>query len=443
MSCSEWKEHLVGRIYQEIDAHEDARLAAHLPGCAACTAELEELERTRRTLRESLPEVPLAPRVVLLAPRASRLPLLAVAASLAGIGLLSGLAVSWSWQARGAALSLARSASGSPVQQTALPASGPSEEDVQRWVDARIDKLLEERTTHQASGSAPARSSPYPVTKPEVDAMLTRMERKLDRGRSDLRYRSASGGRRARTGFQLGETQRAISIWRSRTIEDQRAVGPGGWCSRAAGRRRARRPEERLEAAARRNARPRPRHLPAPSGPFPVVGDGAGPDARSILPRDARPGSEASSCAPLARAARVRAGGGRLSEPRVARSTAPTRAPTNRLATPAPPGAPASRSRADDPSLSLPRRIRPETARRRRGADAATRPRPRRPPRPRSARSVPGRIPARAAAPVRPDDPESADLAVRQADPIVVVVKDGRSAPPPPVSRSTTPRSGL
>lgn len=213
MRCEDFREDLIDRIYGEQEPEGRERLSTHLSECSACTEELQALERTRGILQRSLPDVPSAPRVVLLQPRASRIPMLAVAASLAGVGLLSGLAAAWAWQARGAAETLAQSA-GRAAPVRALPASDSvSREEMERWFDARLAQVLEDRgarpaapRTEQASGSSRT------LTKPEVDALLARMERKLDRDRSaDVQYLLGEmAAVEARTGLQLGETQQAI-----------------------------------------------------------------------------------------------------------------------------------------------------------------------------------------------------------------------------------------
>jgi len=83
MSCNEWNEQWVARLYGELDAGEERRLDQHVAGCAACSAKLEELERTRVLLREGTPAVPPAPRAVVLRSSAWRHPAWGFAAGLA------------------------------------------------------------------------------------------------------------------------------------------------------------------------------------------------------------------------------------------------------------------------------------------------------------------------------------------------------------------------
>ena len=194
MSCTEWNEHLIGSLYGDLKPDEEERFSSHLSGCEPCRRELEILAGTRRFLRESSGAVPAAPRVVVLASRPNRIPLVAMAASLATIGLLAGLAFAWSWQARGALLST--EATGSRPSTVAPAGYLPNREELERWLDARC-ALTEKRLPSEP-----------PVTKPEVEALLARAERKLDRGRAaDLSYLlDEMAAIKART----GETQQAL-----------------------------------------------------------------------------------------------------------------------------------------------------------------------------------------------------------------------------------------
>ncbi|MGH9390211.1 MAG: anti-sigma factor family protein [Vicinamibacteria bacterium] len=202
MSCTEWKEHLIGSLYGDQNPEEEERFSAHLSGCEPCKRELALLADARRLLGESHGAIPAAPRVVILASRPSRIPLLAIAASLAAIGLLAGLSIAWSWQAREAVLA---------QSSTALPArAAPDRDELERWFDERfalLEKRLGERIAREDS-SPVVSPSERPMTKPEVEALLARAERKLDRGRAaDLLYLlDEMAAIKART----GETQQAI-----------------------------------------------------------------------------------------------------------------------------------------------------------------------------------------------------------------------------------------
>ena len=206
MPCTEWKELLVARLYDDLEDEENARLSRHLTLCVECTRELDDLAGTRETLRTSAPSVPATPRVVLLTPPPSRLSFLAIAASLAGMGLLSGFAAAWSWQARE---NVARIASTERVEP-APAIRAVSREEMENWLDARLARLhAESIRSSPAQGRGPL---DRPLTKPEVEALLTRMERRIDRGRvADIDYLLREmAAAEARTGLQLGETQNAL-----------------------------------------------------------------------------------------------------------------------------------------------------------------------------------------------------------------------------------------
>src|SRR5580765_4592048 len=89
MSCTTWKESLIGRLYGEIDAADDAALDVHLASCASCRETLDELRSVRTLLRENEPVIPRSPRVVVLRDRARFRPAL-LAASLLGAAVLAG-----------------------------------------------------------------------------------------------------------------------------------------------------------------------------------------------------------------------------------------------------------------------------------------------------------------------------------------------------------------
>jgi len=72
MSCESWNERLVARLYGESDPREDAAVERHLSECARCRDEIAGLERARAALLAAPPEVPAAPRVVVLGRKPTR-----------------------------------------------------------------------------------------------------------------------------------------------------------------------------------------------------------------------------------------------------------------------------------------------------------------------------------------------------------------------------------
>src|SRR5258708_21373030 len=89
MFCTAWNDSLTERLYGEIEAENDAAFTAHLDSCASCRETLDEFRRVRTLLREDEPNIPRAPRVVVLRDRARFRPAL-LAASLLGAAVLAG-----------------------------------------------------------------------------------------------------------------------------------------------------------------------------------------------------------------------------------------------------------------------------------------------------------------------------------------------------------------
>lgn len=208
MSCAGWEERIVADLYEEIEPADREALERHLAACPECRRDREELTVARGALADARPAVPAAPRVVVVAQRASRAASMAVAASLAAVGLVAGVSLSWSWQARTAAERVARSASEPPAGPGSATAATA---DIEAWVDGRIARALEERGIRPDAATA-SRPPASTVTRPEVEALLARMEKKLDRGRThDVHYLlDEMAGVEARTGLRLGQTQEAI-----------------------------------------------------------------------------------------------------------------------------------------------------------------------------------------------------------------------------------------
>jgi hypothetical protein len=69
MACKHWNDEWVAHLYGELDPGAERAMTAHLEGCEACRATIEGLERSRRMLAGAAPEVPSAPRVIVLRPR--------------------------------------------------------------------------------------------------------------------------------------------------------------------------------------------------------------------------------------------------------------------------------------------------------------------------------------------------------------------------------------
>src|SRR5262245_30824951 len=104
MSCPNWNERLIERLYGEIAPEDDRVLSEHLDACAAWRSTLREFESVGSVLREDAVEIPRVPRVVVLRSRARFRPAL-LAASVLAAAVLGGAAAGAGYAAgrRGAA----------------------------------------------------------------------------------------------------------------------------------------------------------------------------------------------------------------------------------------------------------------------------------------------------------------------------------------------------
>jgi hypothetical protein len=212
MFCHGYEERAIEMLYGELDPLDEQRFEAHVAGCEACRRELEELGRVRTALQSAAPDVPVAPRVVILSAPPRRLPTWALAAGVAGIGLLAGLALSWSWQARATAATLAADlATHRPDASATAPALPASIEGI---IDQRVrDQVASYLAAHQTNVQTPKVIDANEfLTAADFDARLTRFDRKLDRERaSDLQYLlDQLANIEARTTARFGETEQAL-----------------------------------------------------------------------------------------------------------------------------------------------------------------------------------------------------------------------------------------
>jgi anti-sigma factor RsiW len=202
MSCTTWNDSLIGRLYGEIEAEDDAALTAHLAACASCRETLDEFQRVRTVLRDDEPDTPRVPRVVVLRDRSRFRPAL-LAASLFGAVALAGAGAG-----AGYALGLghaplpARAAEASP----ATPGVS-TEELVRREVDRRIAALQDSRkTATDDTAREPG------VSSPELRSELAKFERRLNGARAaDLDYvLNEIAASEVRIGTRLGQTNQAL-----------------------------------------------------------------------------------------------------------------------------------------------------------------------------------------------------------------------------------------
>ena len=210
MSCTTWKESLIGRLYGEIEADDDTALDVHLASCASCRETLDELRSVRTLLRENEPVTPRAPRVLVLRDRTRFRPAL-LAASLLGTAILAGAGVG-----AGYALGSGRRVAEPAVATTSPAATAASTEElVRREVDRRLATLSEARaavTGPSSAGTVADSPADRPLTAKTLGAELAKLERRLDGTRAaDLEYvLDQIAASEFRVGTRLGKTNEAL-----------------------------------------------------------------------------------------------------------------------------------------------------------------------------------------------------------------------------------------
>jgi predicted anti-sigma-YlaC factor YlaD len=205
MACEAWNEHLVARLYGEMDEAEEGRLAAHLTRCAACRAELGQLGAARDRLRQAKPALPASPRVVLLAPRPLRRPVWAFAAGFACalLVLVAGLGAGWTLRGR-------EGQGNAPAAPIAAALTREEVEGRLREHEAALDRRL--GTTPWVPSGSPASGAESAVTKKDLEAAFSRLEKKLDSRRAtDIGYvLDAISASELRSSARIGQTREAL-----------------------------------------------------------------------------------------------------------------------------------------------------------------------------------------------------------------------------------------
>jgi anti-sigma factor RsiW len=88
MPCNEWRDEWVAHLYGELSSDERSSIDEHLAACPSCSDTMRGLANSRRVLSESAPELPVAPRVVVLRPSRGWSPAWAFASGLAAATLV-------------------------------------------------------------------------------------------------------------------------------------------------------------------------------------------------------------------------------------------------------------------------------------------------------------------------------------------------------------------
>ncbi|HEX6853400.1 MAG TPA: zf-HC2 domain-containing protein [Candidatus Polarisedimenticolaceae bacterium] len=192
MACELFQSRLVALVYDDVSAEDRACVQAHLAGCASCSATLERLAATRALLADAAPEVPVAPRIVVVTPRRTVPSWAAFAAGLLAAALVGGVGY------------VAGSA-GRPdeVAQGATPPAGIDAEQARALVRQEIEAL-----------EASSRKSLVPdaVTRDVLRTELAGLERRINSGRADdvgyVLDQIAASETRSRQ--RIGDTQQAL-----------------------------------------------------------------------------------------------------------------------------------------------------------------------------------------------------------------------------------------
>jgi hypothetical protein len=205
MACEAWRDHLVARLYDELDPADAGRLAAHLGQCAACRDEIAQLAVVRERLRRAEPALPVSPRVVLLAPRPFRSPLRAFAAGFACavIVLAAGLSTGWALRDRGGWKAVSPEPVPAALTRTEV-------EGLLRDHEATLDRRLQ--TARPVAPISAASGAESAVTKKDLEAAFARLEKKIDgRRAADVGYLlDAISASELRSNARIGQTREAL-----------------------------------------------------------------------------------------------------------------------------------------------------------------------------------------------------------------------------------------
>ncbi len=194
MSCAEWKPLLAARLYDEIDAADLRRLTEHLEGCAECRADADRLDAARKALAAGAPDVPSAPRLLVLAPRATGRAAWAFAAGVLCAVLLGGGA-------------LAGYRAGSNRARAEAEPAAPSEAALREEIGRRLD-ALEAKLDRRAPENEP------PLTAKDLREAMDRLERRTASNRAaDLDYvLTRLAASEQRTGLETREALRYVAL---------------------------------------------------------------------------------------------------------------------------------------------------------------------------------------------------------------------------------------
>ena len=206
MDCARWNEAIVGRLYQENSAEDDAALDRHLAECASCRTTLDEMSGVRKALAEGEPAVPRPPRVVVLGRRTAWRPA-AMAASILGAALLAGAGAG-----AGYAIVSARATDPAPVPLATTAKPGTVDDATAALIKDEVARRVAAIEANQAKTAPPAATAAGSVSEAQLRTELARLERKMNDSRAaDVGYLlNEMEASETRIGTRLGKTNEAI-----------------------------------------------------------------------------------------------------------------------------------------------------------------------------------------------------------------------------------------
>lgn len=209
MACQGWNEMLVARLYDELSGPDSRKLDDHLAGCVGCRRELETLAESRAWLATARPEIPSAPRIVVLRSRQPAQSWMGFAAGFAAAALLlvAGLAGGWAWAERARP-----AASGTDLVARGERPAGPSLTATPvEYVTPAQFRELEQRLDRNDGRLEQIRSAiPARVMTPEefrTQLAAFRQDHELRRDAEMQMLLQEIAGVEVRTGARIGQTQ--------------------------------------------------------------------------------------------------------------------------------------------------------------------------------------------------------------------------------------------
>jgi len=210
MACEHWNPVWVARLYDELDPEEERRASEHVARCADCRKTLEQLAASRRMLHDSAPDVPAAPRVVVLPPTRSTQPGWAFAA---GIGLAASLFVGGWLLGVGGGTAAVDGAAATGIATVEELRSRPTHDEMQEALEAQRRSFEIQLTELRRAVTAPEPEVlAASMTPDQLDAALRRLERKitLERARDFEFLVGEIAATERRAGTWVDETRNAL-----------------------------------------------------------------------------------------------------------------------------------------------------------------------------------------------------------------------------------------